>query len=672
MAVNLKGLVDSTPRVKPYTPLFEWVVNSIQSIQERWNSTSWVITIEIIRHHGAQNSLLDSKAKKAWSILWFTITDNGIWFNDSNTESFDTLFSDHKSSQWCIWYWRCTALKVFREVEIKSTYEDWNTSNIWRRSFKFNLIWKPSKNRNILVDEQNKLLKNEIPLLTTIHYLTIQDGYRRKLDKTIKTIAKRFVEHLLPYFADEELILPKIVLKDWSATEILNTHIDSNNDIEEYEIKDQLIEFWDNSEIKLKLKVYLFHWTQEKSSHIILTAHNREVEKFSLWTLIPEFSEWIIVKNDDKKDRKFHLKVYVSGEYLDNNVDFQRQNFTFWGADSLMKKVSQDEIVDEVCLILKKNFTKFYESKLKEKKNSVRKKVKAEMPRFNWLLDNINIDDFPLNESTKMLSLRLHEIQFDYEQKLRKKIESINFETETNSDEVNEVISSITDIQKDQLVHYVAMRKMILQSLEQLLAYNHEDQKFSREDQMHNLIFKMGRDSDELKIWDHNLRVLDERLVFNEYITSDKPIFWKWWKKPDIVVFWNKIICWESGNHWSPIIVFEFKRPWDKLEKKDHILQLTNYIKSLRNNDLKDEIKRRDLIIHSNTLIYGYLICDLNKDIKDYAEWHWFTMTPDMKWYTSYNSNEKVKAHIEILSWDKILSDSKKRHKAFFKKLWIE
>ena len=47
MATNIKTIVWLNPNIKAYTPLLECIVNSINSIQEKWNK-DWEIWIKII------------------------------------------------------------------------------------------------------------------------------------------------------------------------------------------------------------------------------------------------------------------------------------------------------------------------------------------------------------------------------------------------------------------------------------------------------------------------------------------------------------------------------------------------------------------------------------------------------------------------------------------------
>ena len=89
------------------------------------------------------------------------------------------------------------------------------------------------------------------------------------------------------------------------------------------------------------------------------------------------------------------------------------------------------------------------------------------------------------------------------------------------------------------------------------------------ESELHNLFFPMRKDDREVDYEDHNLWLLDERLVFSHYIASDKVISKEDHKEPDIAVFhneqtfYNEKMFFRNGENviTSPITIVEFKRP---------------------------------------------------------------------------------------------------------------
>src|SRR3546814_13086947 len=69
------------------------------------------------------------------------------------------------------------------------------------------------------------------------------------------------------------------------------------------------------------------------------------------------------------------------------------------------------------------------------------------------------------------------------------------------------------------------------------------------------------KDSEELNYDAHNLWILDERLNFTSYVSSDKPLQALNGDRPDITVY-NRRVAFRGDHEASnPITIFEFKRP---------------------------------------------------------------------------------------------------------------
>ena len=92
MNINFQGLVElhTLPTSEPLLPLYEAVVNSIQSINQA-NISDGSIYIKIEREDSL--SLLE---KETWEtdIENIIIHDNGSGFTDDNFQSFNTYASD--------------------------------------------------------------------------------------------------------------------------------------------------------------------------------------------------------------------------------------------------------------------------------------------------------------------------------------------------------------------------------------------------------------------------------------------------------------------------------------------------------------------------------------------------------------------------------------------------
>jgi hypothetical protein len=121
LQTNLKGRLRNTslPKSHGLMPVFEAVVNSIHSIEEKGNSDTGKVVLRINR---ATQESLDFDAKSLPPILGFTITDNGCGFNETNFKSFETLDSDHKIDKGCRGVGRLMWLKVLILSKSKATF----------------------------------------------------------------------------------------------------------------------------------------------------------------------------------------------------------------------------------------------------------------------------------------------------------------------------------------------------------------------------------------------------------------------------------------------------------------------------------------------------------------------------------------------------------------------
>ena len=78
---------------------------------------------------------------------------------------------------------------------------------------------------------------------------------------------------------------------------------------------------------------------------------------------------------------------------------------------------------------------------------------------------------------------------------------------------------------------------------------------------MHDIIFPRRKDIDTLPFEDHNLWIIDERLNFTKYISSDKPIGNGTSERPDIIAYGRRVLFRGDNTPSNPVIIFEFKRP---------------------------------------------------------------------------------------------------------------
>ena len=91
-------------------------------------------------------------------------------------------------------------------------------------------------------------------------------------------------------------------------------------------------------------------------------------------------------------------------------------------------------------------------------------------------------------------------------------------------------------------------------------------------------------------------------------------------------------------------------------------------IRAIKNRKIKRE-NGRDIQVDKSTKFNCFLICDITDSIKEDAEDKDFIKLEGNLGY--YNYNKSHNAFVEVLAFDQLINDVKKRHKAFFEKLGI-
>ena len=93
MLLDIRGQLNSMslPPSKALWPLFETVVNAIQSIEDSENRANGIINIFVERETPTQ--LMIGEEEPLGRIVSFSVTDNGMGFTTDNYNSFNTAYS---------------------------------------------------------------------------------------------------------------------------------------------------------------------------------------------------------------------------------------------------------------------------------------------------------------------------------------------------------------------------------------------------------------------------------------------------------------------------------------------------------------------------------------------------------------------------------------------------
>jgi hypothetical protein len=663
--INILGIINSIrSKSNIYTPVIEAIVNSIDAITESQRKDGEII-VTITRDAVL---LFDDTIPEIKSI---EIQDNGIGFTKKNRDSFDTLYSYEKKTMGGKGFGRFMFLKYFGEVKVDSIYLDTGVNKWFHRSFNF------GKQFDIIIEENNVETKERNTYSKIQLNNVLESG---KLEKNLETISRKILEKILVFFVNEKFICPTIILReaDGSKQIVLNHYLTNDNEISLIANTSFTLKGGSkNQEESFNAKVFKIFFANYKSK-ISLTAHNREVTETTLQTYVPEFEDDFfdeILQGNKSVRKNYIVKAYVLGKYLNDNVSLERETFNFdkdKGDD--LHIFSQSEIERKTAEILKDLFKEDVNVRADRKKERVVDYVNSQAPWHRLYLNDIDLSTIPYTFTDEKLELELQKIKFNKEQETRAGIRQIlSSENDGFDDKFSALISKITEIGKSDLAHYVCNRKITLTALEEVLRRD-ENGNPKLEEEVHNLIFPMRKDTQEVCYEDHNLWLLDERLVFSEYIASDKKISKKKDAgEPDLVIFDQKKSFRNGDNEFSnPLTIFEFKRPKRENYKQedDPILQIGSYVDDIRSGKYEMPKGLEKIKVNVNTPIYGYVICDLTKKIKEFARQHQLTISPDEEGYFGFHRGYGI--YIEIMSFKKILKDANLRNKIFFKKLQLE
>ena len=183
------------------------------------------------------------------------------------------------------------------------------------------------------------------------------------------------------------------------------------------------------------------------------------------------------------------------------------------------------------------------------------------------------------------------------------------------------------------------------------------------------------RVTDEDVLYDsHNLWLIDERLTYSTYLSSDISLGKDAdRKRPDILCLSSPVLVTNeenTGREFNSVSIFELKRPMrdDYSESENPIDQLLEYIEKLQEGKVRDA-NGRQVSIGSKTRIFLYAVCDVTDSLRKLIRRKDLKEMPDgLGWFKNY---ESYNAYLEILPFDKIVSDAKARNRVFFEKLGL-
>ena len=670
MKIDIQGHVSqlSLPASKPLLPVFEAIINSFDAIEQRKNDSP-KITIRTQRESAIQNVANDTKLAP---VIGFVIEDNGSGFTEENFLSFDTASSRHKvngkGTGRFLW------IKAFSDISIESVYEE--DGEWYRRTFRFD----ESAKEGIHEHEREVLDANDARLpFTKVTLSGYKDAYKSKCPKGRDSISHSIIEHCVTRFINKDC--PSIVLSDEdgdiSLNEIFRSSYLSHSKTDTVHVRD----------CKLEITTLRLTTTEAKRHELHLCAHNRSVETDKLVDIVPVLDGKLGAAGDDSS---FYAFVFVTGSCLDASVNRERTRLEI--PDSIEVTLPGMISRSDINTIVKQTASAHLQDVLaplvierrRRIENYVDNKEPAYRPLFKHRVEAINNIGGKLTD--ERIELELHKIQRDFESETMRKLSISLAKLKSESVEHEEyerlygaILGSVTDIGRAELTKYIAHRKTIIELFDASLCLA-RDGKYAKEDVIHRIIYPMRTTSDDIPQGSQNLWIIDERLSYHRMLTSDRQISdtihgTTSLDRPDLVVFNQQHAFTEQADDstdeaLSSVVIIEFKRPMREDYKKEHpFCQILRYCTQLRAGELKNQ-RGRTIKANDSTRVFAYIICDLLPEVT----------TPAIQQYSFrrmvdgeglFKQHEEPAMYVEMLSFDRVLRDAKRRNQILFDRLGV-
>ena len=648
-----------------YTAIVEAVVNAIEAVDAKGQLDGRVL----IRTYRSAQLETDGSLPEIQS---FEIEDNGVGFTDEHRGSFDELYSDLKIKEGGKGFGRFICLKYFDNFRVESDYRKGDSYS--HRSFRM------GKGRDIIVDESiTTSVATDSKTVVRLDWLRSD----KSIDKRLDTVARSLVEKLLLYFITADYSCPRIILSeaDGSDAIVLNDFVTNqiSSVIQEIPLTTRSFELKSGETYEqFSVRLFKIFYPKNVKSRISLVAHKREVSSSFLHSYVPEFSEDFYEKNpasDGFSERNYIVKAYVFGPFLDRHVSLERGSFELKAGGELLYGINESDIERSSAEIAKEALGDVIMVRQQKKSERVQSYVDDDAPWHKRLLASLDLTNMPYNPAAEDIELHLQKEKYRQERKIRDEVTQVlaGGRLDNLKTNVARLVEAISESSKNDLVHYIALRKNVLDIFGKSLEVD-ETGAYQAEGLVHDIIFPRKGDTEITAFDDHNLWIIDERLNFTSYVSSDIPLNGGLSERPDLAVYDKRILFRGDNEASNPITIFEFKKPQrddfvNPSSKEDPIQQIIRYVNNIR--DGKYKTNGRKMLVETNTPFYGYVVCDLTAKVEEWLlrEKNFKVMPDRLGWFQWI---ENINLYVEVLSWDKVLRDARQRNSIFFHKLGIQ
>lgn len=645
-------------------PLYEAVSNAIDAVVDRTDTfTNGRIDVHLIR----KQDLAAAGSDELQPIDGVRVVDDGIGFDERHLASFREAYTEHKLKSGGKGVGRFTYLKVFNRVDVKSTFLE--TDGVLRtRRFQFSIEQE-------VFDESVGDAAPGSVAGTEVTLAGMRDDYATAWPREADAVAQRLVMHFLIRFASAAT--PQILLHDQGVAPInLRTVFEGTI---QPDIEETTFEIGEHS-----FGLQILRQRSGRDVHDLnYCAVGRKVTGAPLRKLMPDLPQVF----QEEAGSTFALLVLVTGDYLDQHANSARTEFIFNPDDEDLASdanlVGRRELDEAVVGTLRSMLGKDLQVANDSKMGAITQFVENDAPEYRVLLR----DDYrtmlerevPAGASGTKLDEALLRIRRKVEDQVRAAGKEIATLVDRQSFDqynarVNDFISKVNDMGKSQLASYVGHRRAILDLLDLSLRKSREDDKYPLEEVLHNMIFPMRQTSKDVFLEQQNLWVIDERLCYHTVLTSDKPLKsikgleGTSAKEPDVFAFFYDcpVGVQETEDASGAVVIIEFKRPMRDNYTTDPAQQVIKRFVEIKKGNVTNIDGRS--INPTGLRYFGYLIADLTPSLRQQMEMNYQASVDGEGYFRTLTGGE---GYVEIISYDKLMRDAKRRNRVLFDKLGL-
>lgn len=636
-------------------PLFEAVSNAIHATQARFP--------EDVTKQGRVVVTVATDRKKEG--VWASVEDNGCGLDRENWDAFVTTDTDHKMEIGGKGVGRLLWLDCFERISVESIFDD---DGLKRRTFRF-VLELDDQIKDIVVGEATEA--SDTGFHVRFEGLR-SNGYLEKFPGRGNFVFQHLTSHFLPTFIGSRCPIISVHVGDESRT-----YPEAINDI--VRRREPEIDMATDEYGLLKLTMMECDKVASadlKGSHFVhFIAHDRTVHSQSI-------------------DGKLGLKYFgasddsvfhgiVRGEFLDTNVNQERTKFLF-------EDVVLDRIINDVCSPHIEQFLAEPLAKLKGEQRKTIEEITATYPSVSFGDTEELQKRVPSGElKGDAIYGHLARERFRRDERQAEKIRSVltrlkdgQVDADTFAATISEAGKAIEEAEQRSLTEYIVRRKVVLDFIEILLQKVRDDSRdgaYQREDVLHSFICPLRVNTvqgDGRKVEaaaSHDLWIVDERLTFAQYFSSDVDFATlsdaaMSGDRPDVLIF-DHVHGLRQTHQPSKVLLVEFKKPGRTQYADDEHpqFQVERYVRQLQSGALRD-VQGRPIKLDQGTIFYCFIIADIVGKLDDWT-YSW-RRTSDGRGRI-YRPDSGFAGSIELMGWDELVQDARDRNQAFFDRAGI-